>query len=267
MKKKVVSTKSQTTIFIIIAVLIAASIVLIIYSRTSSKKSDLEKEYFINQGIEPSINNIQNFIVDCLEETSKEALKIIGIHGGYYIPPELYYDLDWAFIPYYYYQGQFLMPTNQEVEMQLSLFVDDALGFCLSEINFRNFQLEYSHPSTLSSIQKNKVSFTADLSTTITNDGKTTQFELAQHTISINSSLYEILEVANYITETHKDNKNFICINCLTEIAKERNLFVDFIAFEEDTTLIMILENSTAPEPYIFEFLNKYTIDDLGVQT
>ncbi len=263
-KRMLLSSKSQTTIFIITAVLIISSIALIIYSRTSSKKSELGREYFINQGIEPSIDNIQNFIVDCLEETSLEALKIIGIQGGYYIEPEIYYNLEWAFIPYYYYQGQFLMPTNEEVERQLSLFVDDGLSFCLNEINFKTFQLEYSPPSTKSAIQKNKVTFTTDLSTTIQNEGKTTQFELAKHSIAINSSLYEILEVANYITESHKDDKNFICINCLTEIAKERNLFVDFIAFEEDSTLIMLLENSTAPEPYIFEFLNKYTINEIG---
>jgi len=79
----------------------------------------------------------------------------------------------------------------------------------------------------------------------------------------MNSSLNEIIEVADFITESHTSNPDLMCINCITELAKERKLYVDFIAFEEDTTLVMILENRTMEQPYVFEFLNKYTGDEL----
>ena len=41
------------------------------------------------------------------------------------------------------------------------------------------------------------------------------------------------------------------------KLTKEKNLF---IAFEPDSTLIMLLENSTQAEPYVFQFLNKYEL-------
>jgi hypothetical protein len=44
------------------------------------------------------------------------------------------------------------------------------------------------------------------------------------------------------------------------KLTKEKNLFIDFIAFEPDSTLIMLLENSTQAEPYVFQFLNKYEL-------
>ena len=256
--------KSQTTIFIVVAVLIFASIVMFIYLRTASEQSVLDRQYFLDNNLEPAVNNIQDFIIDCLEETSRDGLELIGVQGGYYKQPGRFYDLQWAFVPYYYFQGEFLKPSNAEVEAQLGLYVDDAINFCLNKIRFRSISLSYDNPSTRTSIQPDKVEFTSDLSTSIEKDGKTTLFELKKHTVTINSSLYDMLDVADYITETHREDPNFICINCLTEITREKNLFVDLIAFEEDSTLIMLLENSTSPEPYIFQFLNKYVVDEFG---
>ena len=255
-----ISKRSQTTIFIIIAIIVIATILLLIFLRFNSEKEELSREEFLSQGLEPSINNIQSFIIDCLEETSLDALELIGIQGGYHKKPQLFYDLQWAFIPYYYHQGQYLQPTNREVENQLSSYINEALEFCIDEIKFRNFRITYSQPTTQSSIQKNKVTLTTTLSTSIEHDGSTTNFQLDNHPVTINSTLFDMLEVATYITQSHQEDKDFICINCLTQLTKEKNLFVDFIAFEPDSTLIMLLENSTQPEPYIFQFLNKYEL-------
>ncbi len=80
MKKRLeipISKRSQTTIFIIIAIIIVATILLLIFLRFNSDKEELSREEFLSQGIEPSINNIQSFIIDCLEETSLDGLELI----------------------------------------------------------------------------------------------------------------------------------------------------------------------------------------------
>lgn len=41
---------------------------------------------------------------------------------------------------------------------------------------------------------------------------------------------------------------------------EQKGVNVDFIAFEPDSTLIMIIENQTQADPYVFEFLNKYEV-------
>ena len=132
---------------------------------------------------------------------------------------------------------------------------------CLSKIEFQNLELKYEPSSTKATINPSSVRFTTQLPTIIEKDGNTVTYNLNEHPVTINSSLSEILEVAEFITNSHKEDPNLICINCITELAKERKLYVDFIAFEEDTTLVMILENRTMEHPYIFEFLNRYNKD------
>lgn len=257
------SKRSQTTIFIILAIVIVIIIGVFFFVRSSSQKENLGREYFQQQGLTPSVKNIQDFIVDCQEEISKDALIRIGIQGGYNNQPDYYFDMEWAFIPYYYHQGLFLMPSKQTIEAQLSSYIDENLESCLDEITFPTFELRYSQPKTISSIRASEATFKTTLSTRIEHEGNTITFELNEHPTTLNSSLNEILEIADFITESHKQDPNMICINCVTELAKERNLYVDFIAFQEDTTLVMILENRTMEEPYIFEFLNKYNIETI----
>jgi len=256
--KKRGQKKAQTTTFIIIAIAIIAAIAIFLYFKSSSAETELTKDYFIQHRIEPSINNIQDFVIDCLEINSKDALDVIGVRGGYYNKPEYYYDLDWTFIPYYYYQGQFLMPSKQTIENELSDYINDNLEYCIKDIKFNAFKITFNQPQAQTSINPSYVTFTTTLPLTINHQDQTTTFQLSQHPVTINSSLYEIIEVADYITESHKENPELMCINCITEIANQRKLYVDFIAFEDDSTLVMLLENSTSPEPYIFEFLNKY---------
>ena len=254
--------RGQISLFVIIAVIIIAIVSLIVFMNYSKSRSNINKEYFIEKGIEPSLNNMQEFSIDCLEETSLKALETTGIQGGYYNKPEKYYDLEWAFVPYYFYKGEILMPSKEKIQNELSNFVDDKLLVCIDELNenFKTFKISYSNPSTKTNILENKVTFTTNLDLTIDNKGKTTLFSLNKHLVEIESSLNDILKIAEYITESHKEDKDFICINFLFQLSKEKNVYVDFIAFEPDSTLVMIIENQTQPEPYIFQFLNKYEI-------
>jgi len=250
------SKRSQVTILIILAIVIILGIVIFFFVRNTTE--DKGREYFDQQGLQPSINNVQNFIKDCLETNSKDALIKIGIQGGYYNRPGNNFDMQWAFIPYYYDQGSFNQPTKETIESELASYVDINLEKCLAQINFQNLNLKYEPSSTVATINPTSLTFTTKLPVIIEHEGNTINFNLKEHPVTLNSSLDEILEVATFITNSHREDPNLICINCITELAKDRQLYVDFIAFEEDTTLIMILENRTMDQPYVFEFLNRY---------
>ena len=249
---------AQVTVFILIGVCIVAAIILVAYYKIQNSREELGKDYFIAHNIEPSVNDIEGFSLDCLKQSGTDALELIGIQGGYYNKPELNYDLSWAFIPYYYYKGSYRMPSQERIESELGNYVNDNIVSCLDEIQFSNFDITYTKPTTRVSIQPTKVVFTEYLTIAIDNNGKTIMFEMQGHPISFDSLLFDIEKVAEYITNSHKEDPDFICINCVTQLAQEKSLYVDFIAFEPDSTLVMIIENSTQPDPYIFEFLNKY---------
>jgi len=255
------NSKAQTTVFIIIAVVIVAVAIGVFYLNQTSKQTDLKK-VFTKLGITEQASTVQSSILNCLDETAENSLVVVGIQGGYYNEPEKFFDLGWAFIPYYYDNGEFLKPSTQTIENELSTYVDDNLGYCFETLEYENFDLTYKISKTKTEIKQGEVSFKTDLSLTISKSDLTADFELKKHPVVIESSLYDILEVADYITESHKDDPDMICINCVADMAEIRNLYVDMIDFGDDetTTLTVISENYTSSEPYIFEFLNKYPI-------
>ena len=103
--------KGQVTIFIIIAIVLIGVIAGGTFLVSQNKKA-ASLEYFASSSIKPTLNSINSRIIDCSEETSKQALDRIGLQGGYYNKPQVSEDLDSSFIPYYYYEGQYLIPTK-----------------------------------------------------------------------------------------------------------------------------------------------------------
>ena len=88
-----------------------------------------------------------------------------------------------------------------------------------------------------------------------------------EHPITINSELNAILGVADFITESHKQDPAMYCISCVGQLAEANDLYVDIINFRENEMLIIISENHTSSEPYSFEFLNKYTGNEVSPLT
>jgi len=251
--------KGQITIFIIIAIVVIAVAITTIYFTKIKSQGGITDEYFLQESIKPKINNLQSEILNCLDITSLEALTVIGIQGGYYNEPPQSFDLGWAFLPYYYNQGTFAKPTTQEIETELEAYINDNLEYCLDAIDTTEFTITYKNPKTETEINKGEVKFEINTPITIKKESHTLKFETKKHPVTQQSLLYEILEVATYITESHKDDPEMICISCVADMAEERELFVDMLDFnDETTTLIVISENKTQEEAYVFEFLNRY---------
>jgi hypothetical protein len=247
--------KAQITIFIIIGVLIVAIVGAVVYFGKLKVDADLSNW---PAELKPQVENIQESIINCRDDISKEALVIIGIQGGYHNAPAQSVDLSWGFIPYYYNEGAYLMPSNEVIEGELEDYVNDNLNYCIESINLGSFTLDSDVPKTEVSIKKTGVLFKIDESIIIEKEKNKVKFELKEHPIEQASKLYQILEIADYITESHREDPDFVCINCVAEMAQEREVYVDMLEFDETTTKVMILENKTSEEPYLFEFLNKY---------
>ena len=258
MKKRFVNKKGQVTIFIIIAIVIIAAIIAYI-SITQLSKKEIIKEDFADVEINAKIDNIKNYYLSCAQDVSLSSLNEIGEQGGYYDEPENSYDLGWKFLPYYYLEGEFLMPDKKTIENELSKYVNNNLKFCLQEAKYPDFKLEYEEPQTTVSIMQDQVIFNIDLPLTITKEGKSIVFDLKEHPINQVSALEDMLEIATFLTESHKESTEMICISCLTDMADEREIYVDMTDFADATTMqIVISENRTSEEPYLFTFLNKY---------
>lgn len=252
--------RGQVSVFIIIAIVLIAIIAMGFYIAKSYQQEIIKTSIWSKFGFKSEADVIKNALSECMKTNTKDALKTIGIQGGYYKKPAKYSDLGWTFIPFYYLQGEYLMPDKSLIETELSDFTDDKMNECIKQIEFKNLDFSYDKTKTITSIQKGKVTFKIDLSVTIKKQDTITKIELKDHPVMYNSSLYDIIEVSDFIIKSHKDNETMICINCVVEMAKERSLFVDMLNYpkSEDTVLVMISENYTSQGPYLFEFLEGY---------
>ncbi|MDP2926084.1 MAG: hypothetical protein Q8N99_06940 [Nanoarchaeota archaeon] len=250
---------AQVAVFVIVAVLIVVVFLFIFIFKTG--KNDCGSNPLCMIGIKPEIDSLKASVYTCQEEVTTEALKVIGIQGGFYKKPKYYKDIDSYFIPYYYYSQEFLIPQKITVENELSSYVDENIMTCLGKMKSNNYNIEFAIPKTRTVVTNGRTTFTTEMLIVFKTEKTSEILDLKELPISYNSSLYYILEVADYITRTHKsDNQYMICINCVVDMAKERNLYVDMMEYPglPYTTLVMISENYTSTEPYIFEFLNKY---------
>ncbi|VVB78449.1 Uncharacterised protein [uncultured archaeon] len=254
MKKRDVNRKAQVTVFIILAIVLVSAGGIAYFLTKNTSPTD---KYFLQSDIKPGFDNIKNSVYECMKMTSQDSLDVAGVQGGYYKQPKEFFDLGWAFIPYYYKEGTLLMPTNLQIQDQLSLYVDDNLNSCIESINVSDFGLSYTKPRTKTIINKGEVKFTMDMPITVRKGDKTTQLQLKDNPISIDSKLYEMLEIAKFITENHGKDES-VCLSCIEDMASERDLLIDMVNFDTSSTLFVISTNKTLSSPPDFEFLNRY---------
>ena len=256
MEKRGLSKFGQISVFIILAIVLVSAGGIAYYM----SKNTGTNNYFLQSDVKPGFDNIKNSVYECMQSTSLDSLDLVGIQGGYYKEPKEFFDLGWAFIPYYYKQGSFLMQTNSEIQNQLGLYVDDNLNSCLENIKVDDFSLTYTKPKTKTIISKEEVKFTIDMPVIVKKADKTTQLQLRDNSISQKSQLYDMIDIARYITDSHKEDPNMICISCVADMARERGLYVDMLDFgaDDSTTLVIVSTNKTEMYPAVYEFLNKY---------
>jgi hypothetical protein len=252
------SKKAQLTVIIIVAIVIVVAVAGGFYISSQNKKA-VSEEYFNQASIKTTIDSIKLQTVDCVKTASEESLDSIGVQGGYYDKPSKIYETGNTYIPYYYNEGEYLQPTKEQIELELSKQVNENIENCLNQISKSDYKISHKKSDIKTTIKEGELTFTINQETQIIREGHTTIIELEQHTQTIPSELNAMIDLANYITESHKEDPELYCVSCVAEIAEKDKLFVDIIEFGDNEMQVIISETHTRSEPYSFQFLNKYT--------
>jgi hypothetical protein len=254
--------RGQLTLFILVSVVIVLGIVGLIFFISQGDKSKATDAYFQEAAISAQLDVIRDYVDDCIDSVTKESLIQVAVQGGYYTPPARKFSYAPVFFPYYYYEGQIVFPTLSKIESELGRSTNDKIINCLDDADYPNFELDYNKAETEVIVTKDNAYFEIDLPVKIEREGHTMTLELQDFSTNHNSSLYEMYQVAEYITESHEEDAEYYCISCVAEMARERDLFVYVFPqiANELITGIMIYENITGiADPYSFVFFNKYT--------
>ncbi|MBT4165586.1 hypothetical protein HOE04_00945 [archaeon] len=261
--KRGIDIKGQVAVFVIVAILIVGvggSIGYIVKVKNDVK---LNEEFFSQGEVKVQVDNIESAVLDCLEGAGVRGLEIIGLQGGYYNKPLKSFDLDEGFVPYYYDKGEFLMPSREEIVMELENYVSDKFGDCVEGLEFEGFDLSLGKGEVDVVIGDNAVLFEVDKSVKIEKEGKKIFFDLEKHGLSVESALSDILDVAEYIIDSHKENVEMYCISCVGKMADERDVYVQRTLLSDNRVFIVIGENRTSEDVYLFNFINRYSGDEV----
>jgi len=226
---------AQLTIFIIIAILIIAVIVLFFAFR-----SGIQRE----KPTSPEIAPIKNFVEECIYNVGEDALYFIGLHGGYYVPNKFSTSLG---IPYYIKDNKTLMPAKENIELEISKYVDEALLLCAGNFSeFNNFQIAQGKPKTSAKIFDERVILNVNYPLTIIREEEKSRISKFENEIPIR--LGRIYNASNFIVNEHL--KGEICMSCLLELREKENLSImSQDSPEESSTIIYNIFD----ENYLFE--------------
>jgi len=84
-------------------------------------------------GLESAVKEVRAGMDGCIETYGPAVLKFIGLQGGYAIWPDKTFEVDRVKVPYYFYEGEFIGPTLEKIENQISFLMNSQVYDCLSK--------------------------------------------------------------------------------------------------------------------------------------
>lgn len=237
MRKRGINSKAQITLFIIIGILILLSAFVIFFFREQLFKG-IEEVEAPDIGEEPAVfKPVRLFTEDCIFETSKEALLILGQQGGYIDPSRVGYysytdaveadgvklsDSSGLNIPYWNYNSMEndgnnlnfmslrpgLYNGNYAIKMQIQDYIDNNLEECLDDYKiFKKLGLVIETenvPETRVSITDGKISILVDYPVTAESDDSV--HSASQFYSELDVDIKGLYELATVITNTERES-------------------------------------------------------------
>jgi len=241
--------RGQISIFVIFAIIIIA--MLIIYF---SVKDNLVNKKIIN----PEIEQIYNYVDNCLEKTAEDSIYIIGQNGGYFNYAEKSNEVG---IPYYLYDEENLMPSKERVEKEIEEYVNEMIFFCTKNFaDFPDYEIRAGKIKSKIDIKEDEAFFNLNYPLSIKKGEN--NFVIDNFNKKVNSRLGVIYKTAEAIMEEQILDKKNICINCIGDIAYDNNVVVSMNDYDERTIIFSVRDNEIGlkGEEYVYYFANRYNL-------
>ena len=191
--------KSQISLFLIISLimLFIAAFFLILLP---------DEEDSTNDHIIQVSDSVITYVENCLQDSSKSSIKLLGLQGGYIIKPQ-YFDENLG-ITYLYHSGQsFLLPI-EKIQEELSYSVSQALGKCVDFNIFKGVNITNSTPTVSSIITQDSISFFVDWKIEI-KDKKNVK-ELHKFNTKVYFNFFKFYDITNNLVQNTINNPAFV---------------------------------------------------------
>lgn len=249
--------RGQITIFIIIGLVIIIILGIVLYIRTSSNQST-------NQDAVLDTSSVNNLLTSCAKMTAQDAVIYVGLRGGD-IFSEKYATFLAINVPYYYYEGVDLSPSDQVITDSLKFYMDSALKTCTN--GFQSFKdqgytIEEGEVNSTVTIADEDVIF--DINYPITVVKGETRDVISGSSASVKVNLFKMAKAARDYVVAQKDEPNAFRLKHLMDIASAADLKFEVFDREEGKVVISLVDESIKikDNPYVFTFAIKYAWQD-----
>ncbi len=243
--------RGQVTIFIILGIIIVAIISFVIFFSEEILKRPLEPEKIT---LPPKIQNIQNHVQNCLELTAPTGLYVLGLQGGYIIPPDNSLETEFSKIAYGYFQGKDILVKKPKMELEVSDYINLFLPLCTDFSEFPEFTIRTKEINTETSIFENSVSITVNYPLEIISETET--FKLNQPYFSdFNIRLGLIHNTSKQIVANLIKNPDEIDLTYLLDTGMD----IDILPIDENILVYSLTDPNSEVDnvTYTFMFANK----------
>ena len=243
--------RGQITPFIILGLVFLMFFLIILFT----KSYRIEKIGAISSD---ELNPIKYYVDLCAKSSASDALYILGVQGGYTAPPKLYFQSAYAKIAYWYYEGQDTSPTIEEMEQELSAYVDKALPECIESLaafSDMGFEFEFGEINTETKINQNNVEFNIDYPITIIKGES--KAEIREFYKMIPVRLGHIHSISKEIVGNEIEDPDWIDITYLVD----QDLDFKIYPYDENTLIYSVLDNQSIIKyntPFMFLFANLF---------
>ena len=238
--------RGQMTVFILIGLVIFVFALLFYLVAVSSQVANEDKPAYEESVFD--VNPVRVYLADCFRDLSNRGLSFIGGQGGYYLLPD---EGVYAF----YYSGGRAEPSLEEIELQLSYYLEDLAYSCLSGIRSYGFEINEGKPSAEAFIKESRVDINLDPDLIVNREGYSKKLE--RFSINIKDiRFYDIYMAAGEILSEIEKDPETICTSCITDIAEKHNLKISSHLIGGKKVLFRIKHRvKESSYPYTFKFL------------
>jgi hypothetical protein len=240
--------KGQVTIFIIVGIIILGSVALMLFLQKSVIPENDTDIMFATQ--------VQTFVEKCIDNTGKDAVYYVSEQGGYADLPEVY-DSDFS-LPFYFHEGNTIAPTQETIEGQLSVYMQEMLPFCLdfTSLEEEGYNIESEEIMVKTKISRMKVSFLVNYPLYVSkgNIGR----ELVSFAGEIPTTMKTMIETSNQILSGIEEHPDRVNLGQLYDLSMENGLIIETVPYQNYVYFTLTDKKTIDREIYDFNFAVEY---------
>lgn len=241
--------RGQVAIFFMIGLIILIAAFMLSFS----------KEPFQEQVTDDVGISFNSYVESCLQQVGEEAVYETSLQGGHYFPPLDGIEFFSVIVPIYWKDKLFDMPSEDEIESSLRLYVEDNLDSCLGNFDiFRDFGKEVVPESAVAmvDIRASDVLFEINYPITVVSGDSQQQFE--EFGASVELNLRHTLDTVREFSSYQKSMPEHIPLSDLLYL-EEKNLFRSEVIEHNDSVMIYgFIFPQENKDPIIFSFAGQY---------